>query len=255
MTPTSLSIFYLAIILVSSAAADSGGPYYFGVGRQYPIPDANETLTFYQTHEAEWIMDESGFEPKAIRWIPLRAGTKTETVDLGKLGDDEVIAIKFSADRSVDPLRDRLGILLLSREGDADAVCKPIFLTNGGSGTVSSYSTIAVRELAGQQIFTIIRRYSGSGGHKRRFDFTIKDGGIRSHQLFAGESKVGEELKKLGWEPWHRGHSFSEKTLSSTSSVYHNEKGHGRIVVEMEVRDGQLWEKSWRFLSEEELRK
>ncbi len=148
------------------------------------------------------------------------------------------------------------GILLLFPDGDGTH--KVAFYQNAGSsGLVETYSLKTRKLLKDEPFLSITCHYSGNGGHKDRQYFRWKNFKLTPHALWATKPDFHQEIKKAGWELWHRGHWRTPSEMSSYSTVYRDPKnakggrsGHATIRINYEWIDEQLTAKDWQVLPE-----
>lgn len=206
-------------------------------------------LDFYVHHEPKSAPEKP---ETVVEFKPLSQGITAHLTDLGYLPGRRMISVRYLSDERLKHGNDgAVGLLVLCSMPDAQTQFVPVIVTGElDMGTIDDATASKSRELAKtRSIIWVSIHYSGTGGFVDRIALTADDVDkpLRAHDIFAKTDPFAD-LKKQGWEFWHRGNGFNQDTLRGYHHLYwDSEKGappngdnHSFMTVPYEFRDDQL---------------
>jgi hypothetical protein len=182
-------------------------------------------LNFYVHHEP---VSAPAKPETVVEFQALPQGITAHLSDLDYLPGRRMMSIRYLSDERLKHGNDgAVGLLVLcSTPSDPKAFVPVIATGELDIGTIDDASASKARALSKtRRIIWVSIHYSGTGGFVDRIALTADDVDkpLRAHDIFAKTDPFAD-IKKQGWEFWHRGNGFNQETLSGYHHLYWDPK-------------------------------
>lgn len=207
------------------------------------------SLDFYVHHEP---IAAPAKPETVVEFQALTKGITAHLSDLDYLPGRRMMSIRYLSDERLKHRNDgAVGLLVLCSTPSDQKAFVPVIATGElDIGTIDDARASKARELSKtRRIIWVSIHYSGTGGFVDRIALTADDVDkpLRAHDIFAKTDPFAD-IKKQGWEFWHRGNGFNQETLSGYHHLYwDSQKGsppnggsHWFMSVPYEFQDDQL---------------
>lgn len=206
-----------------------------------------ESLSFFVRHSPVEIPEKSD---QAVRFEPLPNHITAHLSELGYLAGRQLFAVRYLSDTRLSQGNvGAIGFVLLCSVSSSPTRLVPIIADWEEEGATDDYSVSPVRQLNGVSFVWVRRDYSGNANFIGRMAVSAPDANspLKAYPMFADTDALAD-LKKQGWNLWHRNNYFDEESLTWHYHLHRESKEasgkeqhpHRQIRVRYKFHEGKL---------------
>ena len=186
---------------------------------------------------------------EAVTFGDLPAGQSAHLAELGHMGGSRMFSVRFLSEERLNyGNAGAVGMVVLASTPEDQKMFVPLIVVSGG--VTDDYIATEVRAFGTTALVWVRKQYSGTGGFvDQKALMADSESGNQitlSDPLDATDPLA--DLKKQGWELWHRGNGFNEATLTYHFHLYKepdpkkpgNEYPHRRYKVPYTFKNGKF---------------